>query len=271
MPLQSQLIGGQTYQIGTPAWQAAMEADRIHQGAVGGQTAGAALTALQQAAGLPLLNSSSSSGSASSASSTVPRVGGTAGGSSTSSGGVETPGWPGSAPGGSPGGSYPTVPQIRPVDNTAANAARFAQAKDQAGQTARGSLTALRDELGGRGMLGGGVEAGATSGLIERAAQGANDMTRQNAITDANQNEENALATYQGGITQRGQDQSYGATLRGQDLSAQQNRDANALQYRAQDITQRGQDISQAQGQAAQQQQSLQGLLSVLNGVTRLY
>lgn len=270
MPLQSQLIGGQTYQIGTPAWQAAMEADRVHQGTVGGETAGAALTALQKSAGLNLLGSSSSSGSASGSLSTVPRIGG-GGAVSGSAGGGQTPGWPGESPGAPGSSTYSTVPRVQAVDNTAANAARFGQAKDQAGQTARASLTALRDELGGRGMLGGGVEAGATSGLIERAAQGSNDMTRQNAITDANQANENAQLNYTGSITQRGQDESLYATTRGQDLNAQQGRDANALQYRAQDITQRGQDISQAQGLAAQQQQSLQGLLSVLSGVRSLY
>ncbi len=224
----------------------------VDQAANKGTALGTGLTALQQASGLPLLSKSGST------STTVPRIGSSSS-TSTSISGVPTGGFNSGSTGvgGSGAGGY--VAPITAPNTTAANSATFAAAKDQAGQTAQGSLTALRDALGSRGMLGGGVEAGATTDLVQKAAQGANDMTRQNAITDAGNAEQNALAGYSGNIAQRGQD-----------ITSSQNANTNALAYRAQDITQRGQDISLQQAQVAQQQQALQGLLSAL-GSTNLY
>ena len=159
-------------------------------GAQKGTNAGQALKALQEASGLNLLGSGSSSGF------------GGAGGAG--------------------------VPRISMPDTTAANAAVFARAKDQAGETARAALTGLRGEMAGRGILGSGIEGGETANIIGQAAGGVNEITREQAIQDAANQARLAGTQYQG------------------------------------DITQRGQDINNQQSAAARQQQMIQGLLSVL-------
>ena len=167
-------------------------------GAQRGTNAGQAFKALAESSGLPLLSMFSESGA-----------------------------------GGAGGGA--TVPQVSMPDTSAASAAAFGRAKDQAGQTARASLTALHNELASRNMLGSGVEGGETARIIGRAAGGANEMTREQAIQDAQAGMSRASQEYQGRIAQRGQ------------------------------------DIDAAQAAASRRQQSLQGLLSVINSSGLLY
>lgn len=136
----------------------------------------------------------------------------------------------------------PKVPNVQGPDTRAANAATFARAKDQAGETARGALTGLRSQLAGRGMLGSGMEAKVTGNIIGKGAQGLNEVTRSQAIQDVNTTENRANQTYAGDITQRGQD-----------LNAQQAEFNRQAQMRSQ--------------QSQQQAKMLQGLLgSMLPG-----
>lgn len=161
--------------------------------------AGAALKALAASSGLNLLGSSSGSASSS----------------------------------GSGGGSgYGTVAM---PDTSAAMDATFARAKDQTGQNTRASLTALENELGASHMLGSGLEAGAKSNLIAKGGNGLNEVTREQAIQDALAKQRQAQMTYQGNITQRGQ------------------------------------DINVAQQEATRNQQVMQGLLSAINSSGMLY
>ena len=102
--------------------------------------------------------------------------------------------------------SHVSRPGIAGADENAARAAAFARAKDQAALTARASLNALADELTGRGMLGSGEDFIRTSGVVNRAAQGVNEFTREQLIQDLNRNAQIADQTYQGNIAQRGQD-----------------------------------------------------------------
>ena len=162
-----------------------------------GTEAGQALKALQEASGLNLLGSSNASGGG--------------------------------------GGGVGSLPPVAFPDTSAANAAVFGRAKDQAGQTARASLTALQNQMASRGILGSGIEGGNTARIIGEAAGGANEITREQAIQDAKAGNTRAAQEYQGRITQRGQ------------------------------------DISAAQANAARQQQTLQGLLSVINSSGILY
>lgn len=97
-----------------------------------GTNAGEALKALQEASGLPLLGSSTSS--------------------ATGAGSVAGPF--------TVGGTFPTIPA---PDTTAANAAVFARAKDQAGLNAKSALESLRGQLASRGLLGSGIEGGETA------------------------------------------------------------------------------------------------------------
>ena len=168
-------------------------------GAQKGTDAGQALRALAEASGMPLLGSSSSSGA------------------------------------GGAGGGVANLPAITMPDTSAANAAAFGRAKDQAGQTARASLTALRGEMAGRGLRGSGIEAGEVGKTIARGAAGVNEFTREQAIQDAGNAADLAKQEYQGRITQRGQ------------------------------------DIGVAQANASRQQQQLEGLLGLIGGRGILY
>lgn len=168
-------------------------------GAQKGTNAGEALNALLKTTGLPALGSSSgSSGSGS-------------------------------------GSSAASVPMVQMPQGSAGSDAAFARGKDQAGQTARASLTALRGEMAGRGLRGSGIEAGEVGKTIARGAAGVNEFTREQAIQDAGNAADLAKQEYQGRITQRGQ------------------------------------DIGVAQANASRQQQQLEGLLSLIGGRGILY
>lgn len=99
-----------------------------------------------------------------------------------------------------------------------ARAAAFSRAKDQAGRIARSSLTTIAEQMAGRGMSGGGIQALREAGAIDGAGSGLIDVTRDQALSDANRAAQISDLTYQGGITQRGQDmaqrQSYLSLLR---------------------------------------------------------
>jgi hypothetical protein len=168
-------------------------------GAQKGTDAGEAIMALAKTTGLPLLGGSTSSGS--------------------SSGGA---------------GGYGS-PMISMPDTTAASAAAFGRAKDQAGLTSRASLTALQNELGASNMRGSGLEADATRQIIEHGAGQVNEVGREQAMNDASAANRHAEQEYQGRITQRGQ------------------------------------DINAAQQAASRQQQVMEGLLSVINSTGLLY
>lgn len=175
-----------------------VENQYVKTGASKGKNAGEALKALQDASGLNLLGSYNTSGS-----------------------------------GGGLGGPLP--PTVNYPDNSAARNAAFARAKDQAGQTSRAAIEALRGQLAGRGLLGSGIEGGQTAEIIAQAAQGPNEVTREQAIQDALNAAHVADISYQGGITQRGQ------------------------------------DISALEAERARQAQQLQGLLSVFQNAGALY
>lgn len=99
------------------------------------------------------------------------------------------------------GGSNGMSPQEQ-----AARAAAFGRAKDQAGQTAVAGLASLRDEMAARGMQGSTVEQQGIGNQIAGAAGGVNNFTREQLINDLNRYAGIADETYQGNITQRGQD-----------------------------------------------------------------
>ncbi len=103
------------------------------------------------------------------------------------------------------GQSQPTA-KVAPVDTSAARAAAFARAKDQAGQIARSSLDSLYNLMAASGRAGSNIEASEASNILEGTAGDLGDVVRQGAITEADEAQQEALANYQGGITQRGQD-----------------------------------------------------------------
>lgn len=94
-------------------------------------------------------------------------------------------------------------------DETAARAAAFARAKEQAGGTAASALAALKDAMASRGLTGStgrGFESGGISDIIGSAAGGINEFSREQLLQDLNRYADIANTRYQGDITQRGQD-----------------------------------------------------------------
>lgn len=271
----TQIINGQEYILYSPEWYAARQAEAQRATVAQGTAQGSALAAASKAAGIPISGSGTATSTASGTSSgsavparvpspVAPSMAGlTAAASSAAlpSGGLST-GL--SAP--STGGS--SYARLAPVDTSAAEAATFGRAKDQEGLNATASLTGLRSALGGRGMLGSGLEATGTANVVNSSAGRLSDVTRQQAITKAGQDNQNATTNFQGEISQRGQD-------------IQREEAANSLagglaesSYAGQ-ITQRGQDIQAAnaakaleieQAQLASQQRStaLAGLEAAL-------
>lgn len=156
-----------------------------------------------------------------------------------------------------PSGYPPQVGAVQGPDMTAANAAEFARAKDQVGLETRGALTGLAGAMAGRGIVGSGVEGRGQVGAITAGQQQLGETSRQQAINDAALKEQNALASYQGDISQRATDIGAFTTQRGQDIGATE------AQTGAQ-LTQRGQNITQQQNAAdialRNKQLALQGL-----------
>lgn len=91
-------------------------------------------------------------------------------------------------------------------DETSARQAAFGRAKDQAGQIARAALQGVQENVAGRGVAGGGIEALKTAGVIQDAAAPLQDLTREQYIQDLNRSSDISDQTYQGDIQQRGQD-----------------------------------------------------------------
>ncbi len=80
------------------------------------------------------------------------------------------------------GGGAGTPSKGMAFDEEGARAAAFARAKDQAGQTARASLDALREHLGGN--LGGAAEQQRSAEVIGGAAGNLGEFTRDQMIMD---------------------------------------------------------------------------------------
>lgn len=253
----SQIIGGVEYQIGTPAWSAARDAELKRVAALNGNLtgtqAGTALKTANDTAGLPPLglSTSSSSGSLGLSTGTPSTIG------SPSLAGLSA----------AAGGATQSAPKARiaPVDTSAAEAASFNKAKDTEGMTATGALTGLRSALGGRGMLGSGLEERGTASVANASAGRLGDVTRQQAVTRADEAQKNAETNFTGDITQRGQDYQHEESANS--LAG----DLATAGYQGQ-ITQRGQDI-QAQAAAnamkiEQAQLASQQRASALDGLT---
>ena len=101
------------------------------------------------------------------------------------------------------------------ANEEAARGAAFARAKEQAGQTARASLSALEDVSAERGLMGSTLEASEQGRVAGGARADIQDFTREQLMQDLDRSREVANMTYQGGITQRGQDLSRQQALLG--------------------------------------------------------
>lgn len=271
----AQIIGGKEYQIYSPQWYDAMNADKIKSAGVTGTATGtekqASLDAQPSLKGLL----------------TGAGGGGLFGGDSgvtgvlpPSGGGTGTPTTPplvgndygnfgGGSGGGGGGSSAPAMPTLQMPDQSAATAAAFAHAKDQAGQMTRASLDSLAGELGGQGMLGSGAQLKGAAGILAKGTNLLGEESRMEAQKSADIAADFAKTGYEGSITQRGQDIGQQTAYRGQDIG-------RSTSARGQDIEQRGQDIQSQEAQAtlanaqyqAEAQRNLQRLQMVLGGLS---
>lgn len=91
-------------------------------------------------------------------------------------------------------------------NETAARAAAFARAKEQAGRTANSALMSLRGLFEDSGTTGSTMEAAQAGNIIGGAGAGVNQFTRDQLMSDLARAAEIEDMQYQGGITQRGQD-----------------------------------------------------------------
>jgi hypothetical protein len=98
------------------------------------------------------------------------------------------------------------APPVAMGDTSAGTAAAFARAKDQTGLNTRASLRAFQDQMAGNQMMGSGLEMTGTRDIIEHGAGQLNEVTREQAVKDAQMNNQRVMADYQGRVTQRGQD-----------------------------------------------------------------
>ena len=120
------------------------------------------------------------------------------------------------------------APMVMP-DMSAANAAGFAQAKDSVGEQMRGALTGLSGAMAGRGLAGSGFEGAGASQIVQQGQGQLGDVSRQQAVTNANLAQQAATTNYQGALTGRAQDigeqeasQNSLVSQRGQTMQARQ-------------------------------------------------
>ena len=271
--MPTQVINGQSYEQYSPEWYAAQQADTVNRAGVSGTAEGTGEANYLSKLSPTLAGLYSA-------------VGGSGGGVSgagvpaTVSYGGGASGMPGtvgySAPSSTMDGLNSTVsssgltgPQtstynptatIGPLNLAASDTAEFANAKDQAGQTANASMTGLQQALAGRGMGGAGYEAGQIGNTLSTAANQIGAASRAKAIEDANLTAQGNIANLNAGVAQRGQDISAqeGAANRG--LAGKQAAFSG-------DIAQRGQTLSAEE--AAANRQAEEAATAFEGGVTQ--
>lgn len=111
-------------------------------------------------------------------------------------------------------GAFNTAPQVTgggpsgqlSPEETAARAAAFARAKDQAGMTANSALEGLRSATNARGIAGSSIEGEGMARILGGGAGEINDYTGAQLASDLGRSSQVSDRNYQGNITQRGQD-----------------------------------------------------------------
>ena len=115
------------------------------------------------------------------------------------------------------GGTSPHVDRATGIDpnEAAARATAFGRAKELAGNNALAAVTALNDVFAGRGLHGSTVEGGEIGKAIAGGKADVNSYITKQLIEDLNRAADVGDTTYQGNITQRGQDLNQQQTLLG--------------------------------------------------------
>lgn len=100
-----------------------------------------------------------------------------------------------------------TGPAPNPAMLQQAQEAAFARAKDQTGLIGKSAMTGLHDAMAARGILGSGIEGEETAKVMNQGATQLGDVNRQQLEDQLAGATHAADMQYQGGITQRGQNQ----------------------------------------------------------------
>lgn len=147
-------------------------------------------------------------------------------------------------------GPISAVGHIGMPDQTGAENATFASAKDRVGQNSKAALSALNDAMAGQGMLGSGAQVQGSRDIIQSGMGELGDVRRQQAVTHAGNALDVAKMGYQGDIAQRGQN------IQAQEANARLAQEANQLAF---------------QRQQAGTNQQLQLMSLALSGLKGLY
>lgn len=147
------------------------------------------------------------------------------------------------------GGAGTPPPPVAAPAPVASDGAQYARAKDRIGGSVQGLTKALRNQFSSRGLSGSSIEGRELGGALSAANSDLSDVTRDIAIEGADDENDFALAKYQGGIAQRGQDLAAISGLNSASLTA------------------RGQDIGIAEGNAGRAQRQSENRLSSILGL----
>ena len=113
-------------------------------------------------------------------------------------------------------GSAPTVSHGSVNGNEqAARDGAFAREKTRQGEIALGSIKALQDIMGARGLRGSSIEANAIAGELGTAGDAISRFATDQTMADVGREADIADMVFQGGLTQRGQDLAARQSLMG--------------------------------------------------------
>lgn len=110
------------------------------------------------------------------------------------------------------------------ADNSTAESATFARAKDRIGMTGQGAMKSLASQMSRRGLAGSGIEGAQIGELLGGVRGQLGDVVRDQTIEGLKRDYAVEDRNYAGDLNQRGQDIGYGTTTRGQDIGAAQSR-----------------------------------------------
>lgn len=124
---------------------------------------------------------------------------------------------------------HPPAPLVA-ADRTAANAARFNQAKETSALNTRASIDALRNAMAASNRLGSGMEFRETGKIVQKGMGDISAVDRQNAISDLASTEDVGNRNFDAANSQASTKYSGELTARGQDIGAANARRSSLLE-----------------------------------------
>lgn len=160
-----------------------------------------------------------------------------------------------------------TYQQVSGQAEDAARAAIFARSKDQAGQIGNSAMLGLQGALASRGMGGAGYEAGQIGQTLTNSANQLGEESRLQATNELEHAQHVADETYQGGISQRGQDIGIGTNNLNSELGTNSLNANQATAYRGQNISRENSQLQARLSAIGLDYQSQQMIMNALLGL----